>query len=52
MPREPEAMLWEFAVGTVLLPALSPGKDQGSKARSYCGCLPGVLSGGVWFGES
>lgn len=52
LSREPEAMLWEFEVATVLLPALFLWKDQGNKTRSHCDYLPDVLSGGVWFGES
>lgn len=31
---EPEAMFWEFEAATVLLPALSLGKDQGNKTSS------------------
>lgn len=34
MLGEPEAMFWEFEAATVLLPALSLGKDQGNKTSS------------------
>lgn len=33
MPREPEAMLWAFKAASVLLAALSLGKDQGKKKQ-------------------
>lgn len=33
MPREPEAMLWAFKAASVLLAALSLGKDQGEKNK-------------------